>query len=173
MFRQLVQATLVAALICKPGIGAAFSQQNRTILATSAPVRLTLTIVTTPLRTPVGGLPLSEALRPSAEPKRFRLVLSDFRTDQQPGVVYQVFLCTGRDSVRPQGSLIGTINFYGAPNPSDRDRPVAFRTFDVTDLVLSLGARLVEAPCVRIEPVGTPNANAHPKIDKIELVAGR
>jgi tyrosinase len=123
------------------------------------------------------GRKLGARLGSLASNERIFLVLRDLVTQEQPGVVYQVFLdlpagsTPGKDDPR----YVGVTNFYGAAKAQgpEASSSSAFRSFDVTDVLRNLQRQnqLADRVTVTIVPAGAvPNAVAKPVIGKIELV---
>ena len=111
------------------------------------------------------------------EDQRLYLVISNFKAQTQPGVVYRVYLDlpTGPSDANREGQFIGTMTFFDATAHSGHSfasLPGRTRRFDVTDVVRRLHAqgRTGTTPSVTIAPVGEPAANARPVIGEISLV---
>jgi hypothetical protein len=105
---------------------------------------------------------------------RISLVLSDLRTDLQPGVVYDVLLDLRGGDVGG-GQTVGTLNFFGVrPGRPAGSKDPRFVSLDVTETALGLAkaGKLADKPRISIVPVGKPAAEAHPVVGRIELVRG-
>jgi len=111
--------------------------------------------------------------------ERIYLVLRDLATQEQPGMVYQIYLNLPAGSVpgKDDPHFVGVINFYGAARPrgTESSQPSGFRSFDVTDVLQNLQKHnlLTGRISVTITPAvpGRANVNAKPVIGRIELVA--
>jgi len=116
------------------------------------------------------------SLRPG---ERIYLVLRDLATQEQPGVVYKIYLNLPAGSVpaKDDPHFAGVINFYGAARPrgAESSQPSGFRSFDVTDLLQNLQKHnlLTGRISVTIIPAvaARANVNAKPVIGRIELGA--
>lgn len=131
----------------------------RTLASTKQAIRLAKGPVMTVL-VPSGARELSV---PSAVSKgqRVRLLLSGLAVQQQPGVVYHVYLNlpanpTPSDEDRHR---VGTLNFFNAVNVKPDD-PRATRSFDLTDVVRRLQLAPAAELNLTIRPAGEPAANA-------------
>ncbi|MEM6794120.1 MAG: hypothetical protein AAF725_09055 [Acidobacteriota bacterium] len=111
------------------------------------------------------SLTLSEdldALRDRPE-NDFYLLLHDLHADEQPGVVYSLYLGTGDHGSEPK---LGTINFYGA-NPTRS----GFSSFEIPRAAVEGSAS--ESLVVTIRPMGEPADGTPPKVGRIELAVAR
>ena len=102
------------------------------------------------------------------------LVLRDLRTDEQPGVLYHVYLDLPAGS-RPGADdphYVGTLNFYNAATSGGFGGPNArSQSFDVTEVARALRSRgqLSERTTVTVVAGGAPAGAAKPEIGRIEL----
>jgi len=138
-----------------------------------------------------GGSATAELLPASSEPgkkigarlgslasnERIFLVLRDLATQEQPGVVYQVYLDlpAGSTPGKDDPHYVGVINFYGAARAQgpEASSSSGFRSFDVTDVLRNLQRQnqLPDHSTVTIVPAGSvPNAAARPVVGRVELL---
>lgn len=109
--------------------------------------------------------------------KTVQLALDNVTTDQQPEVLYDVYLDLPADAApNPDGpNFVGTINFF-AVNPPHADHGGAPDrqnfSLDATQVVRDLATigKLTDTPTVTIVPIGAPNAAAKPVIGGIRIV---
>lgn len=134
------------------------------------------------------GGPVRVELSPASEEKKslsaylargehIYLLLKNLATQEQPGVVYQVYLDLPAGSVpaKDDPHYAGTINFYAAARRTgpEASAPSGFRSFDVSDVLRGLQKQnlLTDNTSVTIIPAtGKTNPNARPVIGRIELV---
>jgi tyrosinase len=113
-----------------------------------------------------------------ASGRRLFLVISNYRAQTQPGVLYRIYLDLppGATPQVAERHYVGSINFFNASGRRahfGRDAGTGNRiSFDVTDMARQLRAegRLGDEPHVVIVPVGRPAAEASPVIGDISLV---
>jgi tyrosinase len=120
------------------------------------------------------GTKLASRLSSLAPAERIYLVLRDMATQDQPGVLYHIYLDLPAGSSAPAKDdphYVGLLNFY---NARAEGSPAVFRSFEVTDLLRNLQKQglLSDQTTVTIIPSrgGALNANAKPVIGRIELV---
>lgn len=117
---------------------------------------------------------LVESLPPG---KKLYVVLRDFRTNAQPGVLYNVYLDLP-EKATPEVArehAIGIVNFFNAtiaPDPARARKTERFVSFDVTNLArkLRVNGGLGDRAVVTLIPVGVPAADAKPIIGEVTLV---
>lgn len=117
---------------------------------------------------------LAARLSSLAPAERVYLVLREMATQQQPGVLYHIYLDLPAGSSAPAKDdphYVGVLNFY---NARPEGSPGFFRSFEVTDLLRNLQKQglLSDQTTVTIIPSrgGVLNASAKPVIGRIELV---
>jgi hypothetical protein len=120
------------------------------------------------------GTNLVSRLNSLATGERIYLVLRDLATQQQPGVLYHVYLDLPAGNSAPAKDdphFVGVVNFY---NARAEGSPGFFRSFDVTDQLRNLQKQglLSDQTTVTIIPSrgGVLNTSAKPVIGRIELV---
>jgi tyrosinase len=119
------------------------------------------------------GTTLASRLGALAPGDRIYLVLGDLAAQQQPGVLYHVFVDLPTDSAAEEGDphYVGAVNFYNARPEGSAS---VFRSFDVTNHLRGLQERglLSEQTKVTIIPSrgGPVSTDARPVIGRIELV---
>src|ERR1700737_3826382 len=174
-FSLLLIAGVAAMTI---GVNAMAAESFET-LATSAskPVALGAGPVTVTLAPAPGNVAsLSARLASVRQDRKVYLVLRGLSTNEQPGVVYQIYLGLPQGvAPKPDGPYyVGSLNFFnamsGGTEPARPDQ--RFYSFDVTDLLKTLQSRksLGDAVAVTIVPAGKPSAGAKPMIGEIALV---
>ena len=120
--------------------------------------------------------PSGEAFDQSGPPRRLFLVLKDYRSNVEPGVVYHVYLDLppGTAGKAAERHYVGPLSFFDAVPLAGHTTSFVGRTarFDVTDLAERLrgSGHLRDAPSVTIAPEGEPAASAKPVIGEISLV---
>jgi tyrosinase len=106
------------------------------------------------------------AVRPVSEDRRKAyLVLEDLSANAQPGVLYKV-------SIKGRSEPVGTFNFFNAVTHGvEHQPPPASYSFEVTDLVKSGAINSADKliPTL-IEPIGTAQRDAQPKVGSLKLV---
>ncbi len=109
--------------------------------------------------------------------KRLYLVLKDFRTNAQPGVLYAVYLDLPNNPSKEMEKehFVGIVNFFNArpmSNATKHEKSPGFVSFDITRLVKGLAAAgtLEDKPVVTIVPAGTPVIGSKPLITEISVV---
>lgn len=121
---------------------------------------------------------LPEKVRGLAGDHKLYLVVTDLRTNVQPGVTYGLYLELPPNAAPEiaQMHLVGSLNFFAATvddDPSNAGkRPDRFITFDVTSPVKALSAagKLDESVTVTIVPDAAPASAANPLIGEIQLI---
>jgi tyrosinase len=108
--------------------------------------------------------------------RKVYLVAKGLGTNEQPGVVYQIYLALPQ-GVAPTPDApyyVGSLNFFNATGGGAKPaRPdPRFYSFDVTDLLKDLQSRksLGDTVTVMIVPADKPRASAKPMIAEIALV---
>ena len=145
----------------------------RTLAAVSKPLALGAGPVTAVLgSTGKRSDTLAAAVESASKGQRLHVVLKDLKVEQQPGVVYRLYLNVRPESVGSdlESHRVGTLNFFNAVNvPAGDSRGV--RSFDVTELVQRLvREQTLKGPLtLTIVPAGAPEAK--PVIGRVELVA--
>ncbi|WP_257388680.1 hypothetical protein, partial [Tahibacter caeni] len=124
---------------------------------------------------------LTRRLQAAPKEQRVFLVLRGLEAQEQPEVLYEVYLELPEKLVPEKGGEyhVGTFSFFDALKLDHGDGGHAghhggedkFFSFDVTDLVRRLGAgrTLSDRPSVTIAPAGDPAVAARPVIGEIEL----
>jgi tyrosinase len=165
---------------CPPRPQRLMAQQEEVLAARRESQRVTLgrtpTVVTLAPRGEANAAPRTLATRISTIPSENRvyLVLRDVRTNQTPGVLYQVFVQLPANASRRAAREYhaGYINFFEATSDGEQHRSPTFR-FDITALARRLagGAALDAGFRVTIRPAGTraPAAYARPSIGDIVI----
>ena len=118
--------------------------------------------------------PLASWLETLGPGQHLYLVLRGLRADEQPNVLYHLYLGPGTEEAR----YIGTFNFYDAiPIRDDNEKETAppssgFNSYDITEVAKALRGRgmLSEPTTVTIQAGGAPVPGARPVIGKIELI---
>jgi hypothetical protein len=132
--------------------------------------------VSVTLSSPSGqqGTNLASRLGSLAQGEHIYLVLREMTTQQQPGVLYHIYLDLPAGTTTPgkdDPHFVGVLNFYNARSEASPD---LFRSFDVTDLLRNLQKQglLSDQTTVTIipSPSGPANASAKPVIGRIEVV---
>jgi len=165
----------VILLMTVPGCRAAGNQQMESrIVAAAKPVALAEGEVTVALRAS-GPRTLAARVDALRAGQHLFLVAGDLRADEQPGVLYQVYLDLPRDGKRASdraGRHVGYVNFYNAQIGSVRGSAENELTFDITDLAKNLRKRgqLPDATTVTFVPDGKPAARARAVIGRLEIV---
>jgi hypothetical protein len=146
-------------------------------LATATgPMELAGGPVSVTLSAPPGqqGTKLASRLSSLAQGERIYLVLREMAAQEQPGVLYHIYLDLPPGSSAPTKDdphYVGVLNFY---NARAEGSPGVFRSFEVTDLLRNLQKQglLSDPITVTIIPSrgGVLNTNAKPVIGRIELV---
>jgi tyrosinase len=144
-----------------------------------SPVKVTLD----PTPTMAGQQALAFSTRVKSLPagNRFFLIVKDLRAEQQPGVLYDLYLelpADAKDEKR-KDYYVGSINFFhaaghkphGAQQPQMKG-PEKFISFDVTELAKKLHSLnlLAEKATLTIVPSGDPAAEAKPVIGSIQII---
>jgi hypothetical protein len=150
----------------------AASRGDGQVIAFLGPVKLQRTPVRVPLQG-AEGTPLSAILDTLGRNRRLYLVLRDLRTDEQPGVLYDVYLDlpAGAQPRENDPHYVGSFNFYNAAGgfaPSN----ARFQSFDISDVARALRARgkLTDRTTITVFAGGTPDGAAKPVIGRLELV---
>jgi tyrosinase len=146
------------------------------------PVRVNLDPLAAAAQEKAAG-PLTARVKALPEGRRLYLLVRDLRTDEQPGVLYHVYLELPEKAAPEQSEAhhVGVLNFFhahpagngghahgdAAGSKSDR-----FYRFDITDLAKTLQSKgsLSERPTVTIAPAGRPAAEAKPLVGEITLI---
>ncbi|MBF0372681.1 MAG: tyrosinase family protein [Alphaproteobacteria bacterium] len=104
------------------------------------------------------------------------LVVASLSADQQPGVIYNVYidLPPNASPAQARKHLAGTVNFFGATRHHDVSRKPTGLTLDVTETVnkLASAGKLRAQPVVTFAPAGAPAAEAKPVVGGVSLVRG-
>lgn len=155
------------------------ANRGREVELGAGPIRVTLD----PAPPAEGQAVLPFASRVQALPAGHRLLLtvSGLRTEQQPGVLYDLYLELPVDAKQEQRKdyYVGSLNFFhasahgahAAGAPPGRG-PTKLLSFDITDLARKLHGRrlLVDKATLTIVPGGQPAADAKPVIGEIRIV---
>jgi hypothetical protein len=148
----------------------AANAQSTEVLARAGAVALGRGPVEVALEAPEG--PLDARVAALGADRKLFLVLRDIRTTEQPGVLYRIYLGLPRGAQPvPDGfHAVGALNLFNASPAPD---PARFYSYEVTDLVKALRDRrsLSQPVTVTIAPTAPPDAQAHPVIGEISLVA--
>jgi tyrosinase len=147
-------------------------------LATSAsrPVALGAGPVAVTLAPASGSTaPLSARVATVRQDRKVYLVVKGLGTNEQPEVIYQVYLGLPPGvAPKPDGlHYVGSLNFFNAPKSgSGAAQDPRFYSFDVTDLLKTLQSNksLGDTATVTIVPADRPRDNAKPMIGEIALV---
>gem|GEM_PF-1520024 len=165
----------VILLMAVPGCRAAGNQQmeSRIVAAAGKAVALPEGEVTVALRAS-GQRTLAARVDALRAGQHLFLVAGDLRANEQPGVVYQVYLDLPRDGKASDrgGRHVGYVNFYNAQVGSVRGSAENELTFDITELVKDLRKRgqLPDSTIVTLVPDGKPAARARAVIGRLEIV---
>ena len=140
---------------------------------------------------PAGGIPLGgnaikinlgqaqregESDEAGVPGRRIYLVLRNYRTNVQPGILYHVYLSLppGTRGAAAQRHYVGPLSFFDAvPVPGHAGQfGGKTRRFDVTALAQRLRAAglLDDNPSVTIAPAGEPASAAQPVIGEIAFI---
>jgi tyrosinase len=166
----------VILLMAVPGCRAAGNQQmdSKIVAAAAKAVALPDGEVTVTLRAS-GQRTLAARADALPDGQHLFLVAGDLRADEQPGVVYQVYLDLPRDGkASDRGERhVGYVNFYNAQVGSVRGSAENELTFDVTDVVKNLRKRgqLPDSTTVTFVPDGKAAARAGAVIGRLEILA--
>ena len=141
------------------------------VIAFVGPVKLQHAPVRVPLQG-AEGTPLG-AIVDTLGRRRLYLVLRDLRTDEPPGVLYDLYLDLPAGG-RPRENdphYVGSFNFYNAA-ASFAPADARFQSFDISDVARALRARgkLTDRTTITVFAGGTPDAGARPVIGRVELV---
>jgi tyrosinase len=147
-------------------------------LATSAanPVALGAGPLAVTLAAAANVASLSARVATVRQNRKMYLVAKGLGTNEQPGVVYQIYLALPQGvAPKPDGPYyVGSLNFFNATSGgAEPARPdPRFYSFDVTDLLKDLQSRksLGDTVTVTIVPADKPRASARPMIAEIALV---
>jgi outer membrane protein OmpA-like peptidoglycan-associated protein len=116
----------------------------------------------------------ADAIEALGDDRKLYLVISNYRAEAQPGVLYHVYLDlpSGPSDQHREGHYVGTMNFFDAVPHSGHQMTGKQRSFDVSDVVRKLHAegRSGTTPSVTIVPAGRPAAEAKAVIGDIKLV---
>ena len=182
MDRRLLGAVTLAIAttsVCRAGgqagaVGRLQSDGAQPIELSATPVRVALN----PPGRSAAPDEWSRILSTLAPGRRLVLVLSDLRTDDPPGTLFNVYLNLPERVVPGPNDthLIGSMNYYSvvqarraeAPGPS----PAHERQFDITSLAQRLfeGSKMPDAPSVTITPTRPPTAGSRAAIGRIAVV---
>jgi tyrosinase len=109
--------------------------------------------------------------------KQLYLTIRNYRADQQPGVIYDIYLDLPPAGAPNggEGHYVGSLNFFGVvPHDGHESHTAsaAVMTFDITDLSKRLKSegQLTNTPTVTIVPAGTPAEDSKPVIGEITIV---
>jgi hypothetical protein len=153
----------------------AMAAESPETLATSAskPVALGAGPVAVTLAPgPGSAAPLSARVATVRQDRKVYLVVKGLGTNEQPEVIYQVYLGLPPGvAPKPDGlHYVGSLNFFNAAKSgSAATRDPRFYSFDVTDLLKTLQS-LGDAATVTIVPADRPRDSARPMIGEIALV---
>jgi hypothetical protein len=155
-------------------LGAA-SHSDESIFSAEGPFRLSAGPVEIRLH---GAFALSTTVSALAPGERIYLVLRKLSADQQPGVVFSIYLGSAVEAKEDDRRFLGTVNFFNAvPLKGEKPgaRPGSTRSIDVTAALKKLGAAslLTESATLTIEPSSPPAVTAKPVIGRAELVVSR
>jgi tyrosinase len=167
---------VIAALTT--GVNAMAAESPETLATSSGkPVALGAGPVAVTLLAPASGsaAPLSARVATVRRDRKVYLVVRGLATNEQPEVVYQVYLGLPPGvAPKPEGLYyVGSLNFFNAPKSGPAAaRDPRFYSFDVTDLLSTLQSSksLGEAASVTIVPADKPRDSARPVIGEIALV---
>jgi len=168
-------AAVASMAVLSAGLAALAAEPND-VLAISTnkgvPIALKAGPVEVALAPPPGAAGTLAARLAAIKPGvKLYLVLRALRTNEQPEVIYQVYLGLPANvaAVRDSSYFVGTFNFFNAATRGEDDR---FFSYEVTDLVRGLQAHgsLGESLGVTIVPAAKPNPAATPMVGEIALV---
>jgi hypothetical protein len=157
------------------GVAQDVSEPRRVIASVSGPATLSATSITVPFQSLAtdGRNALSIDLSHLGDKERLYLVISEFQSDHQPGVAYDVFMNMPPNTPLSDADhyLVGNLNFFNVRSGTKTNRHT-FVSFDVTAAARAMLKRLGngQTATVTIAPDGIPSADAHPVIGRIELV---
>jgi hypothetical protein len=163
--RTLLAAVTIMLVLCPVG-GPAFAQAPMP-LAQTGPITLTSPRADVRLD---GEGPLAARLKTVAPTQRLFLRLEGLKSEQTPGVSYNVFLNLP-DGRPPQGTrdphYLGTFSFF---DTEGRERAVEI---DVTERLKRLAAdgKLGAHARLTLAAAGEPSAGARPRIGRVLIVA--
>jgi hypothetical protein len=109
---------------------------------------------------------------------RLYLVLKDLRVQEQPGILYRVYVDLPADAKpgRDDPHFVGVLNFFNAQvsgdvRPPDTGSSIFFSR-DITALLKNLQSRklLSAETTVTIVSSGTPASNSNARIGRIEII---
>jgi hypothetical protein len=180
-----VLGTALGLLLFLPALGACANGVDPTrptagrgdgqVIASLGPVKLQ----STPIRVALQGAeetPLGAVLDTLGRNRRLYLVLRDLRTDEQPGVLYDVYLDlpAGGQPRENDPHYVGSFNFYNAAGTAGSFAPsnARFQSFDISGVARALRARgkLSDRTTITVFAGGAPADAARPVIGRIELV---
>jgi tyrosinase len=176
--------------VAAAGLVAALAEPTPVTLLTSAgglaassgiPLAETGTRVTlTPLagaQAAAGGTALTARVDALPIEKQLYLTIRNYRADQQPGVIYDIYLDLPPAGAPNggEGHYVGSLNFFGVvPHDGHESHTAsaAVMTFDITDLSRRLKSegQLTNTPTVTIVPAGAPAEDSKPVIGEITIV---
>jgi hypothetical protein len=140
----------------------------------SKPVRCKLEPVSDVNEKPATVASLVASLPPG---KKLYVVLRDFRTNMQPGVLYTAYLNLPENAPPEiaREHAFGVVNFFNASisaDPVNATKSDRFISFDITRLAKKLRSkgRLKDQAVVTLVPAGVSNADAKSIIGEITLV---
>jgi len=143
--------------------------QEVVLEASAGPIVLDSAVVRVPLASSGVGGGLARRLGSLPPEHRIYLVLRELHTDEQPGVLYHVYL--DREAATPPGSddphYVGSFSFFDAG--AEEGSPS--RSFELTGLARNLQERrlLSDATTITIVAGGKAETRARPRIGRIEL----
>lgn len=181
----MVLGTALGLLLFLPALGACSNGVDPTrpaagrgdgqVIASLGPVKLQRTPVRVSLQG-AEGPSLAALLDTLGRGRRLYLVLRDLRTDEQPGVLYDVYLDlpAGGQPRENDPHYVGSFNFYNAAGTAEGFSPsgARFQSFDISEVARALRARgkLSDRTTLTVFAGGTPADTARPVIGRIELV---
>jgi len=162
-------------LVCGMGLTRqSFSAPQTPMLRAPGPIRLngSVELRLRPPRNATQSLP--DKLKALKLDEKVYLVLRGLRINQQPGIVYQIYLGSQREVNAKSARLVGTFNFFNVPEgkAGTATGPQFTRSFDVTQFLKDR----VPSPnelAITIMPSGTPAADSNATIEVIEIVVDK
>jgi len=169
-----------------PAIAAAAKTQTKVATVKATPIKLGADAVKVTLdpfsdqdnKTPTPFRARVESLK---EGRRFFIVVRGLHADQQPGVLYHIYLELPRDATDEQRNAhhVGALNFFDAVSHGDHEHETSakkgtekFISFNVTKLTKMLHSKkqLADKPTVTIAPAGRPAGDSNPTIGEINVI---
>ena len=149
---------------------------STTIMASTTAVSLDSRATTVQIKSMHEGrndvFDLSLAIPPALDLGAYYLVIRDLQINMQPGVIYGLYLdvseSTSDETLKDH--KIGDLNFFNAMPGMEMDEPNRFVSYDITELVKTLGTSASSGRVsLTIIPSGEPAAESEPVIGSITI----